>query len=58
MRKIIVVTIAIIFFTIIILSRKYSENHIFTFVSGIYCALTVAFFLYILHEKRQYLKKK
>ncbi|MFZ0597210.1 MAG: hypothetical protein WAM46_09530 [Flavobacterium sp.] len=58
MKKVITVVGTILYFTIIILSRKYSDNHFVSFISGISCALALAFFVYMIDKKRHHLKSK
>jgi len=59
MKKTIIIIIAmVLYFTVIILSREYSENHIVSFLVGISNALVVAFFVYLITNKKSYLKRK
>ncbi|MFH7016333.1 hypothetical protein [Flavobacterium sp. FlaQc-47] len=58
MKKRIVFVTTILYFTIIILSRKYSDNHFVSFISGISCALALAFFVYMIDKKKTSFKKQ
>ncbi|WP_428230596.1 hypothetical protein [Flavobacterium sp.] len=58
MKKIITVLVVLVYFTIIVLSRKYSDNHIVAFLTGISCAVAIAFFLYMIDNKKRYSKRE
>jgi len=58
MKKIIIAVVTIIYFTVIILSRKYLDDHIVCFLSGISCAFAITFFMYMIDKKRHHLKRK
>ncbi|OXE96522.1 hypothetical protein BC749_10485 [Flavobacterium araucananum] len=59
MKQITIILSAVIYFTIIIiLLRKYSDNHIISFLSGVFGMLGIAFFIYMISDKNHYLKRK
>lgn len=57
MKKIIPVLSTFIYLVVLMVLRKYPENHIYSFLTGIFCALTVVFFMYMI-DKKQNLKNK
>lgn len=57
MKKIILVLSVFMYLVILTILREYPENHICSFLTGIFCALTVVFFMYLV-DKKQNLKNK
>ncbi|WP_394773433.1 hypothetical protein [Flavobacterium sp.] len=57
MKKITIIFASILYFAIIILLRKYSGNHIISFLLGISNALGVTFLIYLITNKT-YLKRE
>jgi hypothetical protein len=57
MKKVFLLLSALVYFAIIIVLRKYPENHTGSFLSGVLGILGIVFFMYMI-TKKQNLKKK
>ncbi|MFH6933970.1 hypothetical protein [Flavobacterium sp. FlaQc-30] len=51
MKKIFLFLSALVYFSIIIIMRKYPENHVLSFLSGVFAATGVTFFVYVITKK-------
>lgn len=51
MKKIVLFLSALVYFSIIIVMRKYPENHVLSFLSGVFAALGIAFSVYMITKK-------
>lgn len=56
MKNIVLFLSALVYFYIIVIMRKYPENHILSFLFGVFAAIGIPFLMYLI-TKKKYFKK-
>lgn len=51
MKNIVLFLSALVYFYIIVIMRKYSENHILSFLFGVFAAIGIPFLMYLITKK-------